>query len=100
MPELVPGTYYQFKVSALNSLGESDLSSAVSILAATFPDPPSIPTKVQADKTYISIAWTVTYDGGSSVDDYQVDWKLDSDVSWIYTITSTNNLKTLTASGL
>ena len=44
MPELVPGTYYQFKVSAFNSIGESDLSPAISVVAATISDPPTVPT--------------------------------------------------------
>lgn len=76
LPELIPGVYYQFKVSAINSIGESDLSPAISIVAATYPDPPSQPTATNTDKTSITIAWTVTYDGGASIDDFQVDWKL------------------------
>jgi len=43
MPELVPGAYYQFKVSAVNSIGESDMSLALIMIAATISDPPSEP---------------------------------------------------------
>lgn len=70
MPQLVPGGYYQFKVSAVNLIGESDQSAANQIIAATNPDPPSIPTKVSAGKNFVQISWLATYNGGSTVYDY------------------------------
>ena len=40
------GTYYQFKVIAVNAIGDSAPSEAVSLIAATFPDAPNTPTLV------------------------------------------------------
>ena len=38
---LTAGATYNFKVAAINGIGKSILSSALSILAATIPDPPT-----------------------------------------------------------
>jgi hypothetical protein len=53
IPELIPGEYYQFKVSAVNSIGESEISDPISIIASTVPDAPLTPTSVIEEKTYI-----------------------------------------------
>lgn len=37
LPELIPGQYYRFKVTAVNSIGESDMSEALVMIAATIP---------------------------------------------------------------
>ena len=54
MPELVPGRQYQFRVSAINSIGESQLSTVLMMVAATVPDAPRQPELVESDRTYIS----------------------------------------------
>ena len=46
LPELVPGEYYEFKVSAVNAIGESDISASVRIIASTVPDAPLQPRSV------------------------------------------------------
>lgn len=43
LPELVPGNYYRFRVSAVNSIGESDQSETIVMIAATVPDAPQLP---------------------------------------------------------
>ena len=43
---LSAGVYYQFKVVAENSIGDSAPSEAKSIIAATIPDAPNAPTLV------------------------------------------------------
>ena len=75
LPELVPGGYYQFKVSALNSIGESQMSTALVMIAATVPDAPTVPQFVESDRTSITLSWSVTYNGGAVVDDFEIDWK-------------------------
>jgi len=82
MPELIPGAYYQFKVSAVNSIGKSDMSSALIMIAATISDPPSEPSFIESGRTFISFGWQVTYDGGAEVDDFEIDWKLNSNSVW------------------
>lgn len=37
---VVTGSYYEFKVSAVNDISESVLSSKIRVIAASFPDPP------------------------------------------------------------
>jgi hypothetical protein len=52
---LVTGIYYQFKVAAVNTIGESDQSVAIILLAAQAPDTPGVPTVISSDKTFIII---------------------------------------------
>jgi len=51
--QLTAGVYYQFKVIAVNNIGESDPSVAVSIIAATVPDEPFALTLQFSDETSI-----------------------------------------------
>jgi hypothetical protein len=51
----MPGEYYKFKVSATNTIGESEISDFVSIIASTVPDTPLQPTNVLTEKTQITI---------------------------------------------
>jgi hypothetical protein len=48
------------------------------LIAATNPDTPGLPTLLESDKTYIKIGWTSEYNGGDELDDYEVDWKIDT----------------------
>ena len=88
---LTPGVYYQFKVVAVNSIGESDPSPAESIIAATIPDAPNAPTLVFQDETNIEIAWTANFNGGTPIDDYEVHWKLSTDTDYLNSVLSTGN---------
>ena len=67
---LIAGTYYHFKVKAKNSMGFSDHSIAISIVAATVSDPPYALAKVSSTKTTITVLWTAPFDGGTPIDDY------------------------------
>lgn len=89
LPELVPGQYYRFKVAAVNSIGESDQSEALTMIAATVPDAPAAPELLQSGRTYVEISWFVSYDGGAQIDDYEIDWKLDTDETYTSIIGST-----------
>ena len=46
---LTAGTTYSFKVAAINIVGTSILSSTLSILAASVPDPPTALTRIDAN---------------------------------------------------
>lgn len=65
-------------MSAINAIGESDQSVSLMLVAATVPDSPGQPTMLESDKTYIKIGWTINYDGGDELDDYEVDWKIET----------------------
>jgi len=53
--DLIAGLTYQFKVLAVNAIGVSDPSIALSVIAAQEPLTPNAPTKLSADETHISI---------------------------------------------
>ena len=70
---LSPGTFYQFKVLAVNEISDGALSDAVSFIAADYPDAPTNVVKVLADAGQIQISWQAPIiDGGSSVINYHV----------------------------
>lgn len=48
------------------------------MIAATVPDAPSQPILLSSDKDYIQIGWTASYNGGNDIDDYEVDWKIET----------------------
>lgn len=60
----------------MNGIGESDQSVAVLIVAATVPDAPGTPLLLEAKKTSITIGWQVNYNGGISIDDFEVTGRL------------------------
>lgn len=69
---LIAGRSYQFKVSAVNDVGEGERSNAVSIIAASKPEQPPQPTLVYQSPTQINIEWAASADGGSEITDYIV----------------------------
>lgn len=70
---LTSGTYYNFKMSSVNVVGESLQSQITPILASSLPGIPGTPAKVTADSTSIKISWTApTNTGGSGLLKYFV----------------------------
>jgi titin len=84
------GKSYFFKVSAVNTIGESDLSEGYLVVAATIPDMPTLLTRneIITTKTTLSFTWSVgVSDGGSPVIDYRVQYDQSMDV-WVEVATS------------
>ena len=52
------------------------------MIAATIPDAPSAPLLAQSGRTFIDVSWTITYNGGAIIDDYEIDWKLATDTNY------------------
>ena len=74
-----PGELYHFKVLAINDVGPSTLSDAVSRLAATIPSQPQSLQILGQSTTEISFSWEeVSNDGGSPVTDYVILWNSGS----------------------
>ena len=71
-------------------MGESDLSVALLAVAATIPDAPSALTLVEAQKTWIQFSWSINYNGGIHINDFEVDWKIETN-DLFATILSSNN---------
>lgn len=70
---LTPGKIYKFKVTARNTVGSSDQSIAIAILAAKVPDAPlSLLNDALITNAYqVGLTWsTGSYNGGSVVLDY------------------------------
>lgn len=89
---LTRGALYQFSVSAINTIGESLLSSISSIYAATVPLAPAAPTIVLQTASAITIKWIEPDNGGNNIDDYQVKMCLGSSASCSFaTIAVTTN---------
>src|SRR6266540_3527182 len=82
------GSTYYYKVSALNSLGESPLSSERSAIPATTPGAPTLNSPSPGNTT-ITLTWTApTTDGGSAITGYR-----------LYRSTSSGNETLLTTLG-
>lgn len=77
---------YQFKVLAVNALGNSELSLASEgIRAATVPQTPSHPILVSATTSEIVIRWNEpAFDGGSAILFYSVYISTDSSDYQLY----------------
>jgi len=69
---LVGGTFYKFKVKAVNNVGESPFSPAFMFVAADKPDAPTVPLKVTSTTTTIDLAWTAPASNGTPILGYTV----------------------------
>jgi hypothetical protein len=74
---IVAGKTYGFKVTARNSVGSSDFSAILLVLAAKLPDAPVSVINVPSITTgyQIGITWSDgEYNGGSPVLDYTISY--------------------------
>ena len=69
---LYSGLLYTFRIKARNSVGYSDLSAHITILAAQVPDIPLQPTTEISDKFNVKILWSAPYSGGTSITGYKI----------------------------
>lgn len=99
---LIMGRTYVFKISAWNQVGESPLSSPVSILAATVPDAPALPITSSQSSSSITFTWLEPANNGSNVDDYKVLFCIGSNPSCTFSTlqSSTSGQKTSTLGSL
>jgi hypothetical protein len=68
------------------------MSTALIMIASTTPDTPINLVLLFSNKTDIQIGWSLSYDGGANVDDYEVDWKLSTSTEWTFQTLSTAGL--------
>jgi fibronectin type 3 domain-containing protein len=72
-PGLANGQVYYYQISAVNALGEGNLSAEVSATPVTFPEPPKSLTVMSSGDSYVYLTWDVPlFDGGSPVTNYRV----------------------------
>jgi hypothetical protein len=68
---LTPGRYYKFKVMARNSVGYSEMSEEIVILAAQLPARPLAPTTTLVGEN-MRVSWLQPDDGGTPLLAYRV----------------------------
>ncbi len=79
---LTNGTTYSVKLRAVNDVGAGSANTAVSATPVTTPGAPTVDS-VTAGNAQVTVAFTApSSDGGSSITDYLVEYKLTSDSSW------------------
>ena len=103
VPGLTAGTAYTFTVTATNSYGISNASSASN--SVTTANVPGAPTSVTAADTGIDgealIEWTApASNGGSAITDYVVDYSSNSGSTWTTFSDGTSTGTSATVTGL
>jgi titin len=72
---ILGGVTYEFKVVAVNIVGDSESSPALSILAAQVPTAPLNLHMLSADKTSITVQWSApSSDGSTPITGYKLYW--------------------------
>jgi len=79
---LTNGVTYNFRVSAINSIGTGATTSTASATPASLPD---VPTNLAVTRgnASVALAWTAPAGNGSAITDYKVEYKNTSDSVWI-----------------
>lgn len=68
---LTPGNVYQYRVSAINRVGEGALSPySIKIMAANVPSRPGTPWYISSTSTTITIGWNDVEDNGGALINY------------------------------
>ena len=92
---LKAGTSYKFRVSAINSLGQGDLSNVATVLTAGLaPSAPSALKATTKTTTTVTLSWSAAkVVGGSPVREYIVEYSKNKGSTWIQV--SATNFKSL-----
>ena len=69
---MIAGEHYEFRVSAVNAIGEGSMSSGVEIIAATVPYAPTSLYIKSASAASIEPGWSAPFNGGSHIRGYKV----------------------------
>lgn len=96
---LTNGTLYVFRISAINAVGTGNPSGfSNAVKPFTTPSAPSITSlvRVAGSGVLISISWSApSSDGGSPIQQYNVEYSNNSGVSWSFQTVSGNILSTV-----
>ncbi len=97
---LINGQQYNFRVSAVNSVGTGDTSTPATTTPATTSDAPTDLIAVPEDTFVTLSSWTApTDDGGSSITDYIVEYSIDG-TNWTTFDDGTSTATTATVTNL
>ncbi len=97
---LTNGTAYDFRVSAVNSVGQSSDSSIVTQTPVTVPAAPTDLVSTRGD-TQVLLSWTApAASGGSAITDYIIEFKASSSSTWATFSDGTSTATNATVTGL
>lgn len=88
---ITSGREYQFQIVARNSIGFSQNSTAITIVAAQVPDQPiSISTQINND--FVQIFWTTPFDGSSPIIGYTIKILQSNGITFTEDVVNCNGL--------
>ena len=92
---MIPSAVYQFKLVAVNAIGDSEPTMAFAVVAANWPSKPVTPTLVSQSPNAIKIRWTEPDNGGMPVTGYDVYWNGQAPGTETYTLTGSTSADVL-----
>jgi subtilisin family serine protease len=99
--DLVNGVSYIFRVSARNSAGTGDPSVVSAAVSPGLPTAPCCITEMLVGPQYVALRWGApTFDGGSTVTNYVIEYTINDGVSWTTWSEPTGNGINRTITGL
>jgi subtilisin family serine protease len=99
--DLVNGVSYIFRVSARNSAGTGDPSVVSAAVSPGLPTAPCCITEMLVGPQYVALRWGApTFDGGSAVTNYVIEYTINDGVSWTTWSEPTGNGINRTITGL
>jgi subtilisin family serine protease len=98
---LVSGSSYIFRVSARNSAGNGNPSVVSAVVRPGVPTAPCCITQTLVGPQYVALRWSSpTFNGGSAVTNYVVEYTVNNGVSWTIFPATTGKSTNLTITGL
>ena len=101
---LAPSTTYTYRVSAINSVGNSspsNIASATTSVAITAPQPPTNLAATATSLSQINLSWTAPVNnGGSQITGYEIERSTDAGSTWSIVMSNTGSTTTYSDTGL
>ena len=81
--DVSPGVFYDFRIAAINAVGTSDFSGVVTSRTLVAPSAPHGLQAQMGVQHTVSLEWAAPLDdGGSTVYEYRVEYRLVGDAGW------------------